>query len=322
MPLTDEQILDQFHHATAGPFLRDEHGRGLLRMRGNDARDLLHRLSSARIDNLGDGELRETLLTTEKGRVIDALLVTVEEGGLRLLTSPGRTPDVRAWLEKFTIMEDCTYEDASATVRQVSVFNLPDDPSTIPFGFELPPAGKAATVSIDGHAVDLLRHDSVSGPGLRLLVAAVDSDAVLRYLENSAGLSVIGDEAFALWRIERLLPAMGAEMGEHSNPLEAGAGQAVDFRKGCFIGQEVIARLDSYDKVQRHPCRLRFSGPGSDAVAHGAALTADGAVAGLVTTVAFHPGEKAMLGIGLVRNAHTAPGTLLRCGEAEVEVIG
>lgn len=319
MPLTDEQILEQFHHATAGPFLRDEAGRGLLRMRGNDARDLLHRLSSARIDNLADDDLRETLLTTEKGRVIDALLVLPEEGGLRLLLSQGTADAVRAWLEKYTIMEDCTYEDASDGTRQLSVYNLTD--AATAFGFEIPPVGKSSRVSIDGRACEVLHHASVTGAGLRLLVDAGDGDAVLRYLSDQAGLPVVGDAAFTLWRIEGLLPAMGAELGAHSNPLEAGAGDAVDFRKGCFIGQEVIARLDSYDKVQRHPFRLRFSDPGGEAVTHGHVLTADGADAGIVTTVAYHPGEKRFLGIGLVRNAHTAPGTMLRCGDATAEVL-
>lgn len=318
MPTTDERILEQYRQAAAGPFLRDETGRGLLRMRGKDAKDLLHRLSSARIDNIAEGEVRETLLTTEKGRVIDALLVAPEEGGLRLLVSPGTAATVRAWLEKYTIMEDCTYEDASDGTRQLCVYNLSGD--TAAFGFDLPPVGKATRVAIDGHECEVLHHASVTGPGLRLLVPTGVADAVLRYLESRGGLPVVGDEAFALWRIERLLPAVGAELGEATNPLESGAAGAVDFRKGCFIGQEVIARLDSYDKVQRRPCRLRLSGPGSDAVARGHVLTSDGADAGFVTTVARHPGEGTTIGIGLVRNAHAA-GTLLRCGDATAEVL-
>ena len=317
-----EDILTQLSAARRGPFLHVENGRGLLRMRGRDARDLLHRLSSARIDNLATGEVRETLLTNEKGRVIDALLVTADDEGLLLLTSAGRTDEVRVWLEKYTIMEDCSYEDISGSALQISLYNIPAEQCDLPGDIPLPDAGSSRTAMFDGREALLLAHDSVTGAGVRLRVSPEDAESVLHFLTGTAGIPEIGDHAYDLWRIDGLVPAVGRELTDRSNPLEAGAEAAVDFRKGCFIGQEVIARLDSYDKVQRHPRRLRFHGFGPDDRPEDAALlAADGADAGHVTTAAWHPAEAALLGIGLVRNAFAQAGTRLRCGAAEAEVL-
>ncbi|MDX9759732.1 MAG: hypothetical protein RBU27_11275 [Bacteroidota bacterium] len=316
-----EQRIDlssDFHAAMAGPFVREEPARGVVLMRGRDARDLLHRLSTTRLDNLHDGEVRETLLTTEKGRVIDAILVARDNDLLRLYTSPGRAADVRTWLEKFTIMEDCTYEDASDVNAQFSIHNIPDAGNPLP-GLALPASGSVTTTSVGDVEVEILRHESVTGPGLRLVCATPDAAVLRAVLLGTMKLPLLDDEAFALWRVARLLPAVGYELGERTNPLEAGAARAVDFRKGCFIGQEVIARLDSYDKVQRHPRRLRFAA-GTEAPALGSDLVKDGADAGFVTTVAVDPETRNVVGIGLVRNAFARSGTMLSCGGALVEV--
>lgn len=309
--------------AWTGPFVREDRDHGIVLMSGADARDLLHRLSTMRIDNLHDGEVRETLLTTEKGRVIDALLVARTGDLLRLYTSAGRAAEVRAWLEKYTIMEDCTYEDASAVNAQFSIHDISEADGPLPGlalpGLALPDAGSVTTTTVGDVEVEILRHESVTGPGLRLVCAAPDAVVLRTVLLDTMKLPLVDDESFARWRVARLLPAVGFELGERTNPLEAGAERAVDFQKGCFIGQEVIARLDSYDKVQRHPRRLRFAA-GAEPPVPGSDLVKDGADAGFVTTVAFDPARQCFVGIGLVRNAFAEPGTMLACAGTDVEV--
>ena len=108
---------------------------------------------------------------------------------------------------------------------------------------------------------------------------------------------------FKLWRIDQLVPAVGFELSLLANPLEAGASAAVDFEKGCYIGQEVIARLDSYDKVQRLPQRL-LRLPGNDAEAGtGDVLFSEGKNAGFLTTIAFDPRDGQQRAIALLRHA-------------------
>lgn len=314
-------ISSEVKATTSGAFLCNESDRGIVRMKGSDACDLLHRLSSARIDNLQEGQLRETLLTTEKGRVIDALLAVQWTGSLKLLTSRGRTEAVIAWLEKFTIMEDCEYEDLSGNFAQFSVYNLSSEGKS-PFpGIELPQAGSFISVPLCGIDIDLLHHHSVTGAGLRILCRAEDAEALWLQLREEYKLPTVGRHAHSLWRVAQLLPAAGHELSDLANPLEAGAEAAVDFRKGCFIGQEVIARLDSYDKVQRHPRRLRFDASVPADIEPGTELEHEGSNAGFVTTAVFDPERERMVGIGLLRPAFENAGTQLRCGEMQVEVL-
>lgn len=318
---THSDTRTEMNATSAGAFLCDESDRGLVRMDGRDARDLLHRLSSASIVDLKEGQLRETLLTTEKGRVIDALLAARTADALKLLTSAGRSAAVIAWLEKFTIMEDCTYADLSSGHAQFSIYNLTAEWESHFSGVAIPAPDMFHSVTLGGIDADLLHHRSVTGAGLRLVCRAEDAERLWLHLTQERGLPAVGRHAFTLWRIARLLPASGHELSDRGNPLEAGAEAAVDLRKGCFIGQEVIARLDSYDKVQRHPRRLLFGYDRPTDIPVGTQLECEGADAGFVTTAAFDPARGRMVGIGLLRPAFEAEGTKLRCGGTEAEVL-
>jgi folate-binding protein YgfZ len=314
------EISSELKAAIAGAFLCNESDRGVIHMKGNDARDLLHRLSSARIDDLKVGQLRETLLTSEKGRVIDVLLAAHGTDYLKLLTSSGRTLEVIAWLEKFTIMEDCEYENRSGSIAQFSIYNLSRE-GTSPFpDIELPEPGSFIAVRLFGINVEVLHHRSVTGAGIRILCRVEDAETLWLHLGKDAGLPFVGRHAHALWRVSQLLPAVGHELSDRANPLEAGAEAAVDFRKGCFIGQEVIARLDSYDKVQRHPRRLLFASTVPIEIAVGTELLHVDGNAGFVSTAVYDPIRERMVGIGLLRLAFESVGTKLRCVDIDVEV--
>ncbi len=305
----DARVLSEVKATGSGAFLCMETDRAAARITGKDTLDLLNRLTTMKVDTLEPGQVRETLLTNEKGRVIDAALVLVREEDVLLLLSPGKAAEVITWLEKYTIMEDCVYEDISASVGQCSVYQVTAD---LRLGSAaVPEAGRSAVVTMGETTVRVAHHRSVTGAGLRLLFTAEDTAAVRDFLTGAAGLPVVGAEAATLWRIDRLLPSAGHELSLLANPLEAGAAEAVDFEKGCYIGQEVIARLDSYDKVQRRPCRIRWDSGKDPAAEPGSTLFAGGKNAGFLTTAAFDPRIGAYRGIALLRHAYAAPGTPL-----------
>ena len=306
-------VIQQAEASTTGAFFRDECARGVVRIEGNDTLDLLNRLTTAKLDDLASGQVRETLVTTEKGRVIDAVSVMRRETDVLLLTSENMAGPLITWLDKYTIMEDCRYADASAEYAQFSVYRIP--PGGID-GLPSPEAGSAAQLQIGDVRADVLHHDSVTGAGLRLLCDAADAEKLDAFLSGACSLPRIGDHAFMLWRVDALVPAVGHELSEHANPLESGGSGSVDFEKGCYIGQEVIARLDSYDKVQRTPRRLAWPDGAPDALPPAAALSADGRNAGFVTTHVFDPRSGSYRGIGLIRNAYTEAGTALICTAA------
>jgi tRNA-modifying protein YgfZ len=302
-----QTIIDELKAARNGAFIHITEDRAVLRVDGRDTLDLLNRLSTNKVDALQPGELRETLFTTEKGRVIDAAILVASSRGARLLLSPGKAKVVRDWLERYTIMDDCEYTDVGAMYQHILIYQ----PQHMPALVDVPQPGNSVKTEMAGAEVELMHVHSVTGTQLRVLCKAHDAAAVLGLLEQG-GIPVIHDQAFALWRCETLTPAVGNELTENTNPLESGATAAVDFNKGCYIGQEVIARLDSYDKVQRNLARIILDTDATVPVPSGTPLTSGDRDAGFVTTVAFDPEQNNWKGIACIRNAFIAPGTVLR----------
>ena len=116
-------------------------------------------------------------------------------------------------------------------------------------------------------------------------------------------------DSYEAFRIAAGVPVYGKELGEEVNPLEAGLWDAVSFTKGCYVGQEVVARLNTYEKVKRYLAKLSFEdGPLPEA---GTSLTVEGKDAGKLTSVSpvAESGRRAAL--GYVRKKYAEPGAIL-----------
>jgi len=123
------------------------------------------------------------------------------------------------------------------------------------------------------------------------------------------GLRPAGAETEEILRIEAGLPAPRHELGDRWNPLEAELRAAISFTKGCYTGQEVVARLNTYDKVQRVLRGLRVAG---DTVPRTESrILAGGAEAGRVTSAAHSPALDAVLALAYIEREHSEPGTKL-----------
>ena len=286
-------------------------GYGCLKATGEDALDLLNRLSTNKVDHLRPGHWAPTVLTSDRGRIVDLLTVVHAGDFVYLITSPGQQQPVIEWLDKYTIMEDLEVEDVSASTAVVA---LAGDGADAALGLE-PLEGDrlpglqypAPTVSVGGHdAIAVSR--PMGATACCLLVAPSGAAASAVEALAAAGAVEADDEAWEALRVASGAPAFGPEMGEPYNPLEVGLIGAIDFTKGCYIGQEVIARLDSYERVQKYLSVLRFS-DGCEADS-GTPLYIEGRQAGTVTSVYRTPGGE-LRGLGFVRTASAVPGQIL-----------
>ena len=284
---------------------------GCLKATGEDALDLLNRLSTNKVDHLQPGHWAPTVLTSDRGRIVDLLSVVHAGECVYLLTSPGQQQPVIEWLDKYTIMEDLEVEDVSASTAIVA---LAGDGADATLGLESPEPERlpgmqypAPTVNVGGHVAIAVSRPLGTLPCC-LLVASADATAAITAALAGAGAVEADAEQWETLRVSNGAPAFSSEMGEPYNPLEAGLIGAIDFTKGCYIGQEVIARLDSYDRVQKYLSVLRFT-EGSEAAA-GATMYHDGRPAGTVTSLYRTPcGE--LRGLGFVRTAAATPGQTL-----------
>ena len=298
-------------HSSGGLAVRVNTGYGCLKATGEDALDLLNRLSTNKVDHLQPGNWAPTVLTNDRGRIVDLLTVIHDDGFVYLMTSPGQQQPVMEWLDKYTIMEDLEVEDVSATTTVVA---LAGDGAEAALGLEAQEGERlpglqypAPTVQVGGHDAIAVSRPMGASPCCLLVVpseAAAEVGAAL----TGMGAAAADDDTWEALRIAAGAPAFGPEMGEPFNPLEVGLIGAIDFTKGCYIGQEVIARLDSYEKVQRYLSVLRFS-EGCEAAA-GTPLYIDGRPAGTVTSV-YCTASDELRGLGFVRTSSASPGQVL-----------
>ena len=308
--------------------LYDHSQAGRLRAAGADALDLLNRLSTNRVDNLPPGQGAPTILTTDRGRILDLLLVVNAGPYALLLTGPGSPPAVIAWLDKYTIMEDLTLTDITADTAQFTLCGPAAGQLIAAAGLsdrnqlETMPPYTALTVNFAGQEIMLIHHPIGDLPAWDLLLG--DNSAASRVWETltAAGFVPMGSDAWDALLVSKGIPRYGRELGDDFNPLEAGLIGAIDFAKGCYIGQEVIARLDTYQKVQKHLALLRFPVHAQETaigaeptaalqVVEGAELTDGSRKVGQITSLAAQPDTGELTALAYIRAAQSQPGTPL-----------
>ncbi len=287
--------------------------RGIVSAAGADRLDLLHRLSTGNIGSLKPGKEGTTVLTTEKGRIIDVLRVIARQDAILLLLEGKDTERVRSWIDKYTIMDDVTTTDCSQEYALFGLYGL--TAGSVPqklFSQPQPESGSVLSVDFDGEEVLFVRDTGLGGPGGLLALVPDHRAELFAQALSDAGIVTVDEETRQTLRVEAGRGEVGGELTEEYNPLEAGLVSHVSFTKGCYIGQEVIARLDTYDKVKRRLIGIRFDVEEADTQvpAEGRELVIKDVVenepVGKVTSLALSP-QFGLIGLGYVRSAYAVP---------------
>ena len=299
-------VREEYDSLTKGIGLIDRSHFGRLKVGGDDALDLLDRLSTNRLNDLEVGGVMGTVLTTNKGRIIDLLFVLRRDDHLLVITGPETREKVAEWIDFYTFIEDVQVEDLTESTAMFSVLG-PEAGALLPQFGELSPCG-AEAISIEGVEATAIRSDFLHSQAIDLIVPTDDADVLWDALADS-GATPVGTLASDLVRIENGIPDYSKELVEDFNPLEAGLKDFISFNKGCYIGQEVVARLNTYDKVQRHLVRLSCSGDADLDVP--TALVHEGRNVGTLTSSAVTLSGDRRIGLGYVRKAHAEAGARL-----------
>ncbi|HUK12354.1 MAG TPA: hypothetical protein VLW17_03550 [Thermoanaerobaculaceae bacterium] len=294
----------------------------VLRVVGPDHREALHRVVSQDIRGMREGDGRLALLLAPKGQFQAIMAVFAAEDGAYLLCPPGKGGAVASSLGKYLRFSHSRIE-----------------PLAHDAGFCLLGAGwRTAAGRLVAH-VDRLAAGGVSGArgeagpiwfGQTLLglpgAIAVSRDAAdtarlsARFVET--GAIEVGTAAIELERIRVGWPTWGAELTETVLPPEAGLEKlAISYTKGCYVGQETIARLATYGHPNRALVGLRQRSNETSSPALPLSLSAptEEKPRGILTSWGFHPGLGGV-GLGLVRRELAGPGTRLAGGSREFDV--
>ena len=294
----------------------DASSRGRIIAKGNDTLDLLNRLTTNLVDPLPEAAGRTTVITTGKGRVLDWITVLPWDEHFLLLTSPERRTEVADWIDMFTFEEDTTLEDVTESTAMLSILG-PSAESIVELLFGVPASQLAALGSItvpwqDAEAL-VARTNPAGQPGFDVVVPAASAEA-LWDAAIALGATPIGRQALEALRIEARVPRWGAEFTEDNNPLEAGLIDEVSWTKGCYTGQEVVARLYNYHRIQRFMVAVEL--PADVDCPPGAVLMADGSSVGRVTSVSPVAHDGVHRALASIRAGQAAVGKTLHIGES------
>jgi folate-binding protein YgfZ len=265
-------------------------GGAFLELRGTEAIEFLHRLSTNDLRSLGPGKSRPTILTNEKGRMVDLLHVLRLSDKVLLILGGEAADRVKSWLDKYIIMEEITTHDVSRYYERVSILG-PKAASVVAHLTQIDASGLGeSVVPLTDHPQLLLYCNSEWPiPAYEVVGPPKDIATLPAYLRDNSNVGLISGQVSAetlnVLRIESGVPAPGTEINEEANPLEAGLSRFVSFTKGCYIGQEVIARLDTYKKLQRRLKGIIF--PKGIGVSQPGKLRYQGSDAGWTTSHAY-----------------------------------
>lgn len=269
--------------AKTGVALIDRSHWGLLKISGEDRLRYLHNQSTNDFNRLKPGEGCDTVFVTSTGRTIDLATAYVTEDAVLVLVSPNRRQQLLKWLDGFIFpfdkvtLTDLTAEnsiftlvgaDSNTLISQLGLENWLDRSNN---NHEL--------VTLDDTSVRLGVGSGLAIPGYTLIVP-IDSSAKIWSKLTNAGAVPIGDRVWEQLRIEQGRPAVDRELTEDYNPLEAGLWYTISFDKGCYIGQETIARLNTYKGVKQKLWGIKLS----DRVDPQTPITIDEKKVGIVTS--------------------------------------
>lgn len=301
--------------------LADLGPRARVQLAGRDAAVFLNRFATNKLDDLAPGTGRETFLTDAKGHVLWWAAVLQRPECLLLDTDAGHAPAVIAHLDFYRIREEVEFHDVSGGHRQ---FLLAGPHAAAMFEKvtgQTPPRRPLdhADAAAAGHNLSVCRVDLGHRPAFLLSCPAAAADMV-RGAITAAGARQCGGLAWEAVRIEAGWPSCGRDVTRENLPQElARDGRTISFRKGCYLGQETVARLDARGRVNRTLCGLRFEG--REAPPDGTELTAGARPAGRVTSAAYSPGFRAAVALGYVRRGHNGPGTRLESAAGPATVV-
>jgi folate-binding protein YgfZ len=328
------QLQQEYHALTQSVALVDFSFRGRLCLLGADRIKFLHGQVTNDLNGLAVGEGCYAALVNPKAKMEADLYIYRLQDELLLDFEPGLTQQISSRLEKYIIADDVQVVDVAP---HYLLFTLqgPQAPQVLNhLHWPLPPK-----------QLSFLKHETtesgelylVNNPRLRSfgvdLFVPIDKAATIFDLLDHAvavlGGRVVGLEAFETVRIETGIPRFGVDLDNTILPPEAGLEKgAISYSKGCYIGQEIIARIRTYGQVAKSLRRLIIKSlPGAfpeqgttlagQLPERGTRLFASGKEVGYLTSACVSPKEGAIVALGYVRREVKGEGATVHLGTAD-----
>ena len=319
--LHEPAFLAQYSALTRGVGFAALTGRTILSITGSDRISFLNAFCTNNVKALQPGCGCEAFITSPQGKTLGHVFIFCEADRLVLDAAPGQASELIAHFDKYVISEDVQFVDLTSDLCDLLVAG----PAAAEVLANL--ARSEVPTNLLSHAAAVIAGMSASvcrveyaGPASFFVQAQAAARAAIEQALAAAGAVRCDAAAVESARLEAGFPLLGREITSDNLPQEIGRdSRAISFTKGCYLGQETVARIDALGHVNRQLVGLRFAG--ETVPAAGTALLAGDKEVGQITSAAWSPALQAPLALGMVRRAHVKPGTQLVSAVGLAEVI-
>ncbi|MFZ1702026.1 MAG: glycine cleavage T C-terminal barrel domain-containing protein [Pyrinomonadaceae bacterium] len=296
MKVSSDEIYE--HIRSGGPGFYEQ-PRGLIAVWGKEAVQFLDGLITNDVKTLADGDQMLAAFPNAQGRLL-AVVRVLKQGDRFLFETEEATRDkVFQNLFRFTFAGDFFVEDMSGQYYYFEKFGKRSEPGAIATGF-LYASGHSSDHFIEASSADNFRSELIT-----------------------SGATKIPDDIYEILRIENGVPKYSVDMDETTIVPELALDGLISYKKGCYIGQEIIARIHFRGHVAKQLTGVVMSEPGAIATGPMAGTeltTPDGKNAGRITSTTFSPKLGQNIALAFVRYDYLAAGTQLISGDSPVEV--
>lgn len=304
--------------ARSGVAIYDSSHWGKIVVSDRDRLRFLHNQSTADFENRQSGEGCKTVFVTSTARTIDLATGLILDDEVLVIVSPNRREYLFNWLDRYIFfadrvkLEDATDRLASFTLIGAESANLLAQLGCPELGDS--PLHSHQLLQIDGIEVRIAIGTELGLPGYQLICDRDRFSALQQAIVN-LGAVTLGEDAWECLRIGQGRPKPDAELTEDYNPLEVGLWDTISFTKGCYIGQETIARLNTYRGVKQYLWGIKLAG----FVPVGAAIAVDGEKVGVLTSCSET--ATGFKGLGYVRSKAGGVDLKVLVGDTAGEII-
>jgi len=293
---------------------------GRLKITGKDRISFLNGLLTNDISQLKENAGQRSALLNSKARVLADLHLYAQPDSLLVDTGESSASHVKEILDRFVITEDVQIQDSTQDLVQVTV--------------QGPKSSQAIKEVLGIEAQDLIQleqktlgpstiiaRDRTGQSGYDIIMPTLEAEPVWHGFllkGGEIGLNPVGSQALEILRLEAGYPKYATDVDENTIILEAGFKDAINFNKGCYLGQEVVARATHIGRVNKQLVRLEVET--KDSVSPRSKLMSNGREAGFITSAAFSPGLQRVVGLGYANREFAKEGTKVNVQSGETSL--
>ncbi len=287
---------------------------GLLSVDGKDRLSFLNGLVTNDLGKLTGGSGIHSLLLSTRARVVADLYLYVKDENFLADTGDVPAEGVKSFLDRFIVTEDVRLSDLTDELVHLTVQG-PRAKDVVKTVLGIDVQGLYPFQHLNLGPTLIVNRDRTGLGGYDLFIPRDEAEPVWQSLllkGQATGAVPVGLSALEILRIEQCVPKIGLDVNENTIVLEAGYTDAISYSKGCYMGQEVVARATHIGRVNKRLVQLQLETETPPAA--GSTLQYEGKEVGLITSSAYSPGTRTVVGLGYVARELAKQDTNLAVG--------